>query len=475
MKKIILFSSLVFGLIVASCSDFGDINTTPNETTKTSMAALLTSSLRSVSGVVSRTTEELYAQHMSETQYSDGSRYDIVNFDFNGWYTGPLANLQLILDMNSNPETAVDVLPSGSNNNQMAAARILKAYFYSFMTDRWGPLPYSQALKGREDFTPAYDSQDEIYTDLLKELKEAVAQIDGGNGVGGDFIFGGDMNNWKIFANTIRMNMALRMSEVDEPRAKAEFADAVAAGVISSNAGTIWYPYLAETNNENPWYSRFITRTDWAISSTLVDYMRPLGDARLDAFADPAPLHGEVRGMPYGIANAGDIPNADISFPHISNVRGQDAPIAIFTYSQVLFSRAEAAMRGWISGEDASAIYQDAIKASWEQWGVYDEDAFNTFMSQPDVEFSMDNGAERIGNQKWVALYLQGFEAWSEFRRTGWPALAPAPDPLNDSGQIPVRQGYPTSERDINSENYEAALILLGGPDELDTKLWWDK
>jgi hypothetical protein len=107
---------------------------------------------------------------------------------------------------------------------------------------------------------------------------------------------------------------------------------------------------------------------------------------------------------------------------------------------------------------------------------VYDEDAFNVFMDGVDVSYAgAANKFEAIGTQKWIALYLQGVEAWSEFRRTGYPDLQPAPDPLNESGEIPVRQGYPTSERDINSENYDAGVALLGGPDGLDTKLWWDK
>ncbi len=475
MKNIFKISLMALLMLAGvSCSDFGDINNDPNNTTSVAPEVLLTNALRSVSSVVSRTTEVLYVQHMSETQYTDASRYSGINFDFNGWYTGPLADLNHIIELNTDPATAVDALVSGSNANQIAVARILKAYFFHVLTDRWGPLPYTNALQGRDNLRPAYDSQEVIYTDLFKELKEAVAQMDGGAGVDGDFILGGDMDMWAKFANSVRAKMALRLSEVAPATAQAEFVDAIAAGVISSNDEDVMYPYLAEAANQNPWFGAFITRTDYAVSSTLVDYMKPLSDPRLDVFADPAPNFGDVQGMPYGIENAGDIPNADVSFPGNPGVRGQDTPLAVITYAEMLFAQAEAVQKGWING-DAQALYEDAIRASWRQWGVYDEDAFTAFIAQSEVAWDAGNAMELIHNQKWVALYLNGLESWAEWRRTGYPTLSPAPDPLSPQPEIPVRQGYPTTERDINSDNYNAAVSLLGGEDNLHTPLWWDK
>ena len=297
------------------------------------------------------------------------------------------------------------------------------------------------------------------------------------------------MTMWKKFANSLRAIMAMRLSEVNETLAKSEFSNAVgpnAANVITSNDESVMYPYLAETNNQNPWFGAFITRTDWAISDVAVNWMRfPFGsdpadgnmefqDPRLDAYANPAPNFGFVRGMPYGIEAAGEIPNDEISFPGSTAVRAQDAPIGVITATQMLFSLAEAAHRSWISG-DAKQYYEDAIKASLEQWGVYNDTDFQALISRPEVAWKEGDAMELIGLQKWVALYLQGYEAWSEWRRTGYPDLQPPPDPLNQSGEIPRRQGYPTSERDLNSENYDKAVQMLGGPDDLDTRLWWDK
>lgn len=475
MKNIFKISLMALLMLAGvSCSDFGDINNDPNNTTSVAPEVLLTNVLRNVAAVVDRPTAILYVQQLSETQYTDASRYSTVNFNFNGWYTGPLADLDHIIELNSNDATALDAQASGSNANQIAVARILKAYFFHFMTDRWGPLPYTQALQGRDNLRPPYDTQETIYMDLLNELNEAVAQMDGGAGVDGDFILGGDMDMWAVFANTLRMKMALRLSEVDPATAQAQFADAVADGVISSNDQDIMYPFLAETNNQNPWFGRFITRTDYAISDVMTDYLKPLGDPRLEVFADPAPNYGDVRGMPYGIENAGDIPNDEVSFPGFPAVRGQDAPLSIMTYSETLFAQAEGVVKGWING-DAQSLYEDAIRASWRQWGVYDEDAFNTYIAQPEVAWDAGNAMELIHNQKWVALFLNGFEAWSEWRRTGYPELDPAPVPLSSQPEIPIRHGYPTSERDLNSDNYTQGVSLLGGEDDLHTPLWWDK
>jgi hypothetical protein len=475
MKKILL-KTIIFSLVMfvgIGCSDFDDINVNPNNPVKVSPSTLLSSSLRSLASGLGHDNPLLYIQHFAETQYTEDSRYQTVNYDFNGWYTGALANLQHIIDLNTEDATKADALSGGSNANQIAVARILKVYFYNILTDRWGPIPYTQALQGRELFKPAYDSQETIYNSFFSELEGAISQMDGGPGVNGDFIFGGDMDMWKKFANSLRMIYALRISDVDAGKAQSEFNAAMSGGVIGDGED-VMYPYLAESANQNPWFGAFITRTDFAISETLVNFLKPLNDPRLAVYADPAPDFGDIRGMPYGIEGAGDIPNSQISFPGFPGVRGQDAPIGIVTRSQILFSMAEAAVRGWIS-DDAGQLYNDAIKASMQQWGVFDETAYNDYIAQPDVAWDGGNGMELIATQKWVALYLQGYEAWAEWRRLDMPALSPAPDALNPSKQIPVRQGYPTSERDLNGPNYEAGVSMLGGADDLATKLWWDK
>lgn len=448
---------LLAGFTLVSCSDFGETNLDPNKPAELNFATMLTSAERSISDVVGATQGVLYAQHLSEKQYTEASRYQTVNFDFNGWYTGPLINLQAIIENSDNPD-------------QIAVAKILRAYFFHHMTDRWGALPYTQSLKGAENFKPTYDMQEDIYNDLFEELKSAVSLLGTGIGIQGDFVFGNNVDAWKKFANTIRLNMAIRLAQVNPSKAQSEFEGAYGAGVIESD---IVYPYLGEANNQNPWFGRFQTRYDYVASETMVDFMSNLGDPRIDAFFEPAANTGTYVGMPYGIDDAGDIPTSEVSSMDKALIDVQNATLPIYTTAQVEFYLAEAANRGWNVTGTAKEHYEAGIQASMEQWGVFDQTAFDAYIAQPDVAWSAGSADKLIGEQKWVALFLQGYEAWAEWRRTGYPVLTPARDPLNESGLIPVRQAYPVTEQNINGDNYKAAIDMQG-EDGLDTKLWWD-
>ncbi len=473
--KHLIYACGLLGL--SACGEFDDLNVDPNNPVSVQTGTLITSAERSISDAIGSSLGALYAQHISDIIYTEGGRYQSILADFSGWYSGPLQNLQTVIDLNSDPATSTAAAASGSNANQIAAARILKAYFFHFLTDRWGALPYSEALKARGGiYAPKYDSQEAIYTDLLKELREAVAQIDGGAGVKGDIIFDGDMDSWKRFANTIRMNLAIRMADVNNGKAQTEFNDAIAAGVIESN---VFYPYLGEANNENPWFSSFRTRTDFAISENLANYMKGVNDPRLAKFADPtlnsvAAGNPVIVGMPYGVTNPISLP-PDVSYPNSSYVKCQDCPLPIYTLAQVNFAKAEAAARGWI-GTNAEDHFKAAIQASWDQWGVdYTAADLDAYYNQPEVKWNTASWKTSLANQKWIGLFIQGYEMWAEWRRLDAPQLVVPAEPLNPSAGIPLRNIYPTSEASLNGVNYAAAVSqFLGGNDSDGVKLWWD-
>ncbi|MDZ7807939.1 MAG: SusD/RagB family nutrient-binding outer membrane lipoprotein [Gracilimonas sp.] len=484
-KKLVLVM-LLTGLFM-SCDDFGSINTDPNNPSQVRTELLLTNAQRSMSNKVGAVMGTIWAQYITETQYTEAQEYREVNANFNGWYTGPLQDLQTIIDLNSNAETASDVLSGGSNANQIAVARILKAYFYQMITDRWGMVPYSEALQGSENFQPAYDLQETIYTDIIAELKAAAEQIDlGSAAVVGDILFQGDMQKWINFANSLRARAALRLSETTGATltlAENEFADAISDGVITED---VLYPYLTSADNENPWYTRFRTRTDYAISKTMADFMIGISDDRILVYANPAPNFSnndaevefsEISGMPF-MANAGDTTNAYISFPGSAIGAGgpgvgiQDAPLPIITVAEMELAQAEAVERTWIAGV-AEEHYLAGIEASWNQWGVYGDGIdFATYIAQPEVAYDTNNWEELIGEQKWIALFPNGYEAWSEWRRLGFPVLTP--NPFGVLNQIPLRFTYPTSEVTNNKDNYNAA-VSAQGPDEPLTPVWWDQ
>ncbi|WP_276500510.1 SusD/RagB family nutrient-binding outer membrane lipoprotein [Terrimonas pollutisoli] len=479
-NKIIAFaigSAVVASVGLTGCKKFEDTNVNPYATTTPVTQNLLTGALRSLPSVTNSAVGALYAQHIAEVQYTTTSRFADINVSYAAFYTGPLLSLQKIIDFNSDPATAPTVVDGGSNANQIAVARILKAYFFFHITNRWGDIPYSEALKQGDNLAPKFDKQQDVYTDLFKELKEAANQFDGGKIVAGDIFLGGSVNKWKAFANSLRLVMALRLSKADPAKGKAEFIDAKNAGVILTNAETYKYNHLNETANESAWYARYLTRFDYAISKPFLDYLQSVNDPRIPAFADkPTDGNANYKGMPYGLDVTTGIPNNSISYIG-TNLRKQNSPEYILSAAHVLFTLAEGEKRGWNAGNapndvEAAKFYLDGIKASMEQYGV--SGGYAAYVLQPDIVYSATDAIKQISYQRWIALYLNGFESWMEWRRTGFPTLSPGPAPLTSDGQIPRRQAYTTLERDLNLDNYKAVLQSQG-PDELNTKIWIDK
>ncbi|MBC8034492.1 MAG: SusD/RagB family nutrient-binding outer membrane lipoprotein, partial [Chitinophagaceae bacterium] len=395
---------------------------------------------------------------------------------FSTWYTGPLFDLQTIINYNNSGNASAT--GNGSKDNQIAVARILKAWYFLNLTDRYGDIPYSQALKGDEAFSPVYDKQQDIYTGLFKELTEAVAQINESDSkVVGDVMLNGDMAAWKRFANTLRMVMGLRLSKVDAAKGKAEYTAALTAGVITANAQNIIYKFVTgDPNNYNPWYNNYSVsfRNDYAISTTVTDYMAPKNDPRLPVYAEVL-AGGVVKGLAPGRNVAVNIPAA---YSRIgSYFRSQGSPLVLLSYAQVLFMKAEAAKIGYTAGGDAEAEmnYKEAIKQSWMQYGVFAQAAYDTYIALPAIAYNAAEGYKKIMTEKWVHGYLNhSWEAWNDWRRTGFPVLTPAADAVDARG-IPLRLGYPANESTLNGSNYNAAVANLGGKDDNYGKMWWAK
>ena len=480
MKKISIYKSIALALVlsitVTACEpgEFDDMNISPNAPSTPSTAGFLTGALRNIGAMTTDIVPALYTQQFGDVTYIEESRYKTIFFSYNGFYTGPLNAYQNIIDLNTNADTKSAAAANGSNNNQIAIARIAKAYTFLWLTDRWGDIPYSEALKGKADFAPAFDSQQAIYTDLFKELKEAQTQFDAGKTVVGDILLSGNAARWKKFANSLRMVMALRLSKVDPAKGKTEFVAAMADGGLVSNADNITYKYLAESNNEHPLYNNYITnnRKDYAVSDIMVNYLVKTNDPRISAIADKN-INLKYVGVPYGVFPAASKAQ-DVSLAATS-MRLQNSAANVLTYAQVLFSQAEAAKLGWISG-DAKALYESAITASMQQWlgSAATSTAITDFLKQDGITYKDATALEQIATQKWIALFYQGNEAWAEWRRTGFPVLKAAAKPLNASGQIPRRMAYVVTEGTLNKVNYDA-VVAKQGADTQDTRMWWDK
>lgn len=465
MKKIYIL--LFVGSLMAGCNKFDeDINTNPNLPSQASGAQLIANAELSLPGLSSVPAGEFHAQYLAETQYPGASLYPAGSTSFYGLYQGPLMNLQTVL--NSSTLSGAE----GPIANQLAVAKILKAYYIWHITDRWGDVPYSEALKGGENFKPKYDTQEAIYDSLFKSLDEAVAMMVPGNISSSDIIYGGDINKWRRFANSIHMLMALRLSEVNATKASAEFNKALAGGIMTGNADNFVFKHLSDAANQSYWYGQVVVqnREWWALTETLVDYMNPASDPRLPVYGKTN-TGGIYKGLPFGTTVG--LPNTTGVSLMGTAIYAQNAPIYLVTYAQLLFAKAEAAVRGWIPGGDAEAKanYDLAIEQSVRQW-TGGTTGLAALMAAPGIAYDPANAMEQISMQRWVHLFMHGYEAWAEWRRTGYP------DNLVEPGgvAVPTRHSYPANEVFNNEENYnDAVQRQFGGNDGLYGKVWWDK
>lgn len=476
---------LVAGTACNKIADFGKTNVNPNGSPTPVTAALLTQAESVLATNYTLTVNQLnpthYVQYFSETQYPGISLYSAPVLPFSGIYASELYDLQNIINQNTDPATKVIVAASGSNANQIAVARILKAYIFWQLTDKWGDIPYSEALKGSSVKLPKYDKQEDIYLDLIKELKEASAQLDN-NGV----VFKGDvlMNyagtgtattvnaKWRKFANSLRMLIALRTSKVYPNAgqwAATEFASALAdpAGNISSNADNVVLNSPSAIFS-NPLYVGYTAgRVDNAESKTMTDMLSSLNDPRIGTYGTTP------NGFPYGL----DRPHAVLITANIALVfKGLSMPatdpVMMLPSSVVTLARAEAAERGWTS-EVAATLYAQAVTLAFSQYG-YTAAQAATYLAQPEVAYGTNN-IQKIATQRWIAWYPDGSQAWAEWRRTGFPVLTPTIYATNPGGKIPRRFIYGTDEYSLNLANVTAAAARLAGGDVQDSRVWWDK
>ncbi|MDH5804060.1 MAG: SusD/RagB family nutrient-binding outer membrane lipoprotein, partial [Gemmatimonadota bacterium] len=424
--------ALLVGLVFAAgaCEPLTDVNNNPNAPTDVPARFLLPQSIRVAveqtfgAGQMLQHTG-LWAQHFAQIQYPDEETGQVrparMSGYWNGYYAGPLMDVQTVIDK------GVD----GAEPNEEGVGRIWKAWIYHIITDLWGDVPYSEALQGADNTTPAYDTQQAVYAGLIAELTAAGALLDNADdGFGdGDLIYGNDFNKWERFANSLRMRLAMRMSEVDPAGAQAAFVAAYNAGGFTSNADNAKLDYPGSPYQQ-PFYENYLGRDDNSISGAMVDTLASLNDPRLALYAEPTTYDGTYRGHYNGYAD----PDSSLSFySRIGNfwrANGEATPSMIMTYSEVLFLEAEAVARGWIAG-DAAASYAAAIQANMEQYDGYGAGIsaadIATYLAQPAVAYT---GINDIHLQKWIALWMNGSEAYANWRRTDVPTLTPGPDLL---------------------------------------------
>ena len=469
---------------ITACGDLTSINQNPNGPVDVPPPSILPQVIQvltnNVNGVTSLNIRGggLWVQYYSEIQYRDEDKYIVRSGTSGGWtlYNSALEDIQRMILKGE----------ASSTPNWSAVGRILKSYTFSVMTDAMGDLPYSQALKGDTVLAPAYDTQQQIYTGMLADLAQANTDINPA-GIGfanGDLMYDGDMTKWRKFANSLRLRLAVHLSNVDATKAASEAAAAVAAGVFTSNADNAQLMYLATSPNRNPIYNDAQGRDDYGMSKTFVDSLTSWADPRLPVFAQVNPANTGYQGLPNGLNDGEGTPIVNISRFGAYWRSTAAAPMALLTYSEVLFLEAEAAERGWIPGGSAAAatFYTNAIAASLQQYGI-GAGAITAYLAQAKVGYdaagaTLAGHLRQIAYQKWTSMFMQGMESWTEVRRTRIPLLVPGPRAVfgaGVAGQIPERLPYDDNEGVLNKANLDAAVAAQGftQSNDIQSPLWF--
>lgn len=470
MKKILFVLSLVF-LAGACTKNFEELNTNPNEPTSVSGDLLLRSAIFDLSNVLVSETygfNDVVAQYMATYEYN---QVDIYNWTSDNRFWVLYDILQDLKDVKEYGEKRQ--LP-----NYTAVAKILEAFAYSILTDAYGDVPYSESNKAEAGIiTPKYDTQESIYTGIFGSLTEANSMIDLNASINGDPLYQGDMLKWKKFCNALRLRFMLRTSKVQDmsQQISSFLGDPTGNPLFEGTTDDAIYRYSGEVPDISPYSSGVGREYEYFIgvpTTNLVNLLLQYNDPRIHEWLgyhtkDDGSL--EYLGVAPG-QNQGDIGRpVDYSSKDTSYFSEPDKISGIFmTYSEQCFLIAEAGAR-MLAPLDAKTWYENGVAASFEQWGVPMPDDYLTVGAPYDA-----NNPERLYEQKWLALYHCGMEAWFDWKRTGKPAFIQAGPGNQNNGLVPVRIMYPSLEQSVNAANYQAASQRIGG-DNINSRVWWDR
>jgi hypothetical protein len=514
---------LAFVLLTACDKGFEEMNKNPNAYTEPVIANLFTTSLIRGAGTGTadrnRTNIKYFAgvmQYMAAlgTNWSGDKNFENGQFGdfFETAYSVHLKELQQVI---ASTEGKPDLI------NHNAIANIWRIFIMHRVTDAYGDIPYFEAGQGylSKNYKPKYDKQSEIYPAMLAGLETAIGQLDPAKPSYGvsDVIYQGDIGKWKTFAYSLMLRLGMRLTNVEPNLSREWVQKAIAGGVMKSNADIAKLNHVAGNGNTWNWDASELKRESFPESNagkgpvklgkTLIDLLKAKNDPRLPFYATlwegnilsmqaaklPTTTNPDLqKGLPNGydattikqvIPNWSNDMLVEYSEPNTGTIASLNAPTVLLSYAEVEFLLAEAALRGWESGTPAEH-YNAAVTASMQSTTLFPGGIVITpaaitdyLAANPLNAGSFEEQMEQIHTQFYLAhfMWYDNFEAWSNFRRTGYPKLTPPNYPGNFTGGTHlVRMRYPVSEATLNKANYEAA-VASQGPDLYTTPVWWDK
>ena len=468
MKKFFLLSSIV--LLFSCSSDLEGLNVDEKNATAAPADAFFNLAVKNLSDLLSGieygatvnpwNNSRLLVQQISSVTYNEGTTY-YLNFDWSGVYEGVLINLKQSKKVIETSQTSSDP----SSKNKLAILEIMQVYTYSRLVESFGNIPYTEALDVN-NIAPKYDDAETIYLDLLSRLSTAIDNLDESQtSWNQDILYSGDVTSWKKFGKSLQLQMGMRIVDSNLQLATETIVEAI-PGVFTSNEDNAKLEHLsAPPNTSELWTDLAVgNRKDYVGAKPFVDLLNELEDPRRTVYFQP--VNGEYIGSPSGlVVNYNDYSKFGEIFYQPTT------PVIFLDYASVEFFLAEAAERNIGSVTDPEAHYNAAITASFEYYGV--GEGVEAYLAQPNVAYQTAEGPwqQKIAMQKWLALFNQSPEGYTEWRRMNYPILVAPPDSFINT--VPVRFRYPISEQTLNSANYQSAAAAMGG-DVMTHKLFWD-
>ena len=509
---------LTLMLWTGSCIDM-DINRNPYETTQDELMRenhIIGSSLKSMEALVVPTQEHLYqfveamcggayGRYFGETRVGWTEKYSTYN-PKSDWlkasFSDPISEMY---------PSYRDIINRTNDPVALAFAKILRVAIMHRSTDMFGPIPYTKVLGDKTEgdgLSAPYDSQEEVYVAMFKELEEADEALKENLGLSAegfkklDNLYYGDVRKWYKYLHSLQLRMAMRIVYVKPELAREIAEKAVAAGVIENNEDNAQL-HVEENRSAlcfNDW-------KDYRIAAEIVSYMQGYNDPRLEKYFTQGKYQDDTDyyGLRIGILPS-KVTDDELIQTYSNRLMTANDTYMWMTAAEVTFLRAEGALRGWAMSGDAQQLYEKAITLSFEQWGASGASGYSqnktlvpgaykdprgTYSAQSPSSITIawnedkentrfEENLERIITQKWIAIFPLGLEAWAEHRRTGYPKLLPAVENKDPNNSVnvtigPRRLPFPADEYTGNPKYIDQAVQMLNGPDAAGTKLWWDK
>ena len=484
MKTIAKIEFLILAsvlMILNSCTkNFDEMNVNPNSPTVVPATNVLLRATNYVAGTLFGERLDVYyagsyAGHTAHIGVGDYEyRVDINNSMWRSMYI----SMTYFVD-------AARLAEAEGNTNLYAAALTMKAYTAQQTTDMWGKIPYSEAFSMSEGIIyPKYDTQQEVYTAILAELKEAADLFNSGTGATGpgDWIFKGNIERWKKFCNSVRLRAAIRLSNVDEATSKAVIAEILGNPstypVMTENVDNAYFWWPGVSPDQELWFRRMGAadgnkKDAYRTNNVLVKALLDNNDPRLPVYADKN-KYGQYKGYSFYYGQTRDTMNNANNVSHIGDRFGNDPKgfSPFMNCAEVHFIIAEAVQRNFVAG-NARLSYETGIARSMEENKIQ-ADAIAEFLLQTEVAWDggTTSNLHKIALQKWVSLFKQSVEAWSESRRTDVPLM----DQVSENYALkhnrpPFRMAYADEEKSLNTK-FPADVI----EDDIfyGTQVWWD-